>query len=453
MRRIVSLMMAMIMFCISVQLSVAEEANTKYKGSWFEAKLPDGKWYESFYDSNTIYYYESPKMDFSEDSIAFVENSYNFFAEDLSDENLDNAFNTLIGGFREGAIVEDAVIENYTIAKRKAKYFTFKKDMRGTVYSFAGSCVFAENNLLVILYITKDTDMEQSRRIVYNISDSVRYYNDKDAYSENKDDPPSRLDDEEKVIKISKLFSVSDLRQLTDAELFDFQRIIGDEIIERKISEKTLYKGEYIVGSDLPPGVYVVSSSALAYSQFWGEYMATLVTYDYNALNNKWIKNQSLDFSNEGEKARVVLADGQKINIGLGEFQIVEYTYRESSGEQQEEVEEKQKLIQWLENGVGSKLPKPFGASGTALELGLGGLKNSDVSFEARLIGSKNDFDSYVRMLKEWGFEYVLEENDVFSVSTFKARNHEEYEVKVEYVSFVGIQVEAYAPGEAPSYW
>lgn len=219
--------------------------------------------------------------------------------------------------------------------------------------------------------------------------------------------------------------------------------------------ENTLYTGEYLIGTDLQPGAYVLSVAEMEYDIFLEYDKAAIRTYEYDEADRKWVKKDYESGQQVGQKFRITLEAGQKLDVEAGAFEITDFSYRapKESAETIQKDPVQSENVPWMEYGVGSKIPKPFGVSGAALSTIFSDIKNSDTSFEATLSGSLDDFKFYVKTLKAYGFDYVLEEEGFFSIHTFKAKNSEGYEIKVEFVALAGIDVEAYAPGESPSYW
>lgn len=214
---------------------------------------------------------------------------------------------------------------------------------------------------------------------------------------------------------------------------------------------KFLYLGEYIIGTDLQPGVYVLSATELEYDWLWEVNKAVIQTYDYVAADRDWIKNDSQSVNKKGQKIRLTLEEGQKIKVGAGAFEIVEFTYRAPSEtkEDAQESDAEYENVPWFDTGVGSRLPKPFSVTGSALKSNsLANKNNDDKSFYITLNATKKDYDHYKNVLVEWGFNEIEKDSELFSNSEFIAYDKDKYKVTLVYSSLLGMGVRIEAPDQ-----
>ena len=87
----------------------------------------------------------------------------------------------------------------------------------------------------------------------------------------------------------------------------------------------TLYSGEYLVGTDIPAGRYIVSVKKAIYSEFLNRSYIEYQIAEYDELKEKWEKQQVEDLHETGETASFSLVNGQKLSVFNGEFVILQH--------------------------------------------------------------------------------------------------------------------------------
>lgn len=232
------------------------------------------------------------------------------------------------------------------------------------------------------------------------------------------------------------------------SEQSKLESLFSDEGEQPK--EKFLYRGEYVIGTDLPPGVYVLSVNELEYDWLWEVNKAILRVYDYIESDRDWAQKESQTANKKNQRIRITVSTGQKITVDAGTFEIVDFSYRspDETDKKEQEADSGFENVPWFDYGVGSKLPKPFSASGSALKTtSLASKNNDDELFYTTLNATKKDYDHYKQVLIDWGFNEIEEDSELFSTCTFKARNSEEYKVSLGYNPFIGMGVRIEAPG------
>lgn len=219
-----------------------------------------------------------------------------------------------------------------------------------------------------------------------------------------------------------------------------------------KPKEKMLYRGDYVAGSDLPTGVYVLSASELEYDWLWEVNKASIRTYEYIKAERDWVKKDYQSVNKRGQKIRITLEAGQKFTVESGSFEIVEFTYRAPEDTEQADQEETSpEYVPWFDYGVGSKLPRPIAVSGKVLKASSLATTNGDESFYTTVSANKKDYLKYKEALRTWGFVEDVSEVDTAYTASYSAKNNEGYEISITYNSFTGIIVSASAPDTAPA--
>lgn len=118
-----------------------------------------------------------------------------------------------------------------------------------------------------------------------------------------------------------------DLKALSDEALTELYRSAGDELMARGLLYEYLYGGDFLVGEDIPAGVYVLEATAVYDNEYFGP-IAECTVFEYRDEQGEWHVWSDPDVTTVGQRINITLRDGQKLRVWNGEFRIVSVRLR-----------------------------------------------------------------------------------------------------------------------------
>ena len=88
---------------------------------------------------------------------------------------------------------------------------------------------------------------------------------------------------------------------------------------------KDLYLGEYVVGTDIQPGIYILAAKELEYDWMWETNKASIRVLDYIETERDWVKNDYESVAKKGQKIKITLNIGQKLKVESGSFSVASF--------------------------------------------------------------------------------------------------------------------------------
>ncbi len=118
-----------------------------------------------------------------------------------------------------------------------------------------------------------------------------------------------------------------ELSFLSDEELMSLAQYVTTEMFTRGILYEYLYGGDFLVGEDIPAGVYVLEATAVYDNDYFGP-IAECTVYDFQEDSGEWHVWSSPDVTAVGQRVNITLRNGQKLRVWNGEFRIIQVRLR-----------------------------------------------------------------------------------------------------------------------------
>lgn len=106
------------------------------------------------------------------------------------------------------------------------------------------------------------------------------------------------------------------------------EKNVTGELQENDVNEldhETLFRGEYVIGSDLDPGIYIIDVNTMDYDAMWEKNKATIRVYDFNDASQKWVESETETGYKKGQRIKISLKEGQKLKVTAGSFDVSVY--------------------------------------------------------------------------------------------------------------------------------